>query len=110
MHRHDSGLPALARPDANRGQVSIERQVGDLKRQGLGDAQTGSPLFRHQQTRPGVVCCSDDGLDLVSFKVLRQRLGYKFLVLVNSLRMLAEGLRRREIMVVGSVVMAGILR
>ena len=68
------------------------------------------PLFRHQQTRPGVVCCSDDGLHLVSFKVLRQRLGYKFLVLVNSLRMLAEGLRRREIMVVGSVVMAGILR
>ena len=39
--RHDFSLPGLARPHTNRRQVSIEREVGDLKRQGLGDAQTG---------------------------------------------------------------------
>ena len=91
MHRHSPCLPALARADTDRWKLRIERDVRNLKPQGLGYPQTGSPLLCHQKARPWVVGCSDDGLDLVGFEVLRKGLGLKFLALVSFLGVLAAG-------------------
>ena len=48
------GLATLALPDAQRGQVSIQRQIPRLDRQRLGDPESGLPLDQERQSRPGI--------------------------------------------------------
>ena len=73
MHRHDSCLPALARLNANRRQLCIEREVRYLKRQASETCKPALHSSNISSRAPGIVGFSDDGLYLMNFEVLRLR-------------------------------------
>ena len=65
-------LPTFALPHANGRQIHVEREVSDLKRQRLGNAQARTPLDHHQKTRPRVGRGTHQRVYLVCLQVLLQ--------------------------------------
>ena len=65
---------SLASSHTKRGSDRIERQISYFEVERLGDSQTRTPLLKHQQLRLRVGRCSDNGIHLVGFEVLRYAL------------------------------------
>ena len=68
-------LPSSATlPNSQGWHVHMERDVRDLKRQGLGDPQARTPHYHHQELRPGMWRRTKQRVDLVGLNLLRQLL------------------------------------
>ena len=93
MDRHDPGLAALAPPHPHGGSVCVQRQIPRLDRERLGVPEPGPPFNKEQQPRPGVRGRSNQGVNLVSFQVLRELPGRLLLRVSPWLQVLALGLR-----------------
>lgn len=91
VYRYDPGLAALAPPNPDGGSVGVQRQIPRLDRERLGVPELGPSFNKEQQPRPGVRGFSDQGVNLVSFQVLRELPGRLLLRVSTRLRVLASG-------------------
>ena len=72
VYRYDPGLAALAPSNPDGGSVGVQRQIPRLDRERLGISEPSPPFDQELQPRPGVRGRSDQGVNLVSFQVLRE--------------------------------------
>ena len=91
VYRYDPGLAALAPPNPDGGSVGVQRQIPRLDRERLGVPEPGPSFNKEQQPRPGVRGRSNQGVNFVSFQVLRELPGRLLLRVSPWLRVLAPG-------------------